>query len=85
MNKKFTVVLKRPLDIADLDHTVDCYVAHVTAGGHLEAIRTAQDEVWRADRAEIDNFADFEIEPRHYSTIVIFDGHAAPVFWGWME
>lgn len=78
-------MLKRPSEISDTRCSVDAYVAHVTADGFLEAIRAAQDEVWCADRAEIDGFADFEIEPRHYTVIVIFDGHAQAVFWEWME
>lgn len=85
MNKKFTVVLKRPSEISDPCCAVDAYVAQVNAIGFLEAIRAAQDEAWAADEKDIDDLIEREIEPDHYSVVVMFEGHHTPVFWGWME
>ena len=84
--KPYTVVLLRPEYLTEEsgeeygeEYGLDTYVASVQAGGLSEAITTAQNEVFAADKRE-----DLEpAKPEDYKMCLIFEGHQKVLMWGW--
>ena len=77
---KFTVVLLRPDYItSDTPHGQDIYVALIEADDCNDAVRVAQQEVFEADMADGHD----PDSPDDYALVVMFEGHHAPVLFGW--
>ena len=80
MKAKFTVVLLRPDYItSDTPYGQDIYVALIEADGHDDAVRVAQQEVFKADRK--DGLGPDSLDD--YALVVMFEGHHSPVLFGW--
>lgn len=78
----YTVVLKRPLQTADLDVGCDPYICFTQAPSAREAVGQAQEEVFDADVE--DGQLDMEgLSPTDYELVVVFEGNCNPALISW--
>lgn len=88
---KYTVILLRPDrlteagDNADLEFGQDTYVCYTEADELKEAVEKARQEVLAADEREWGKKAmrKFEVSPRDYTFVMLFDGHQKPALSAW--
>jgi hypothetical protein len=83
----YTVVLERPLDIADPRFRgMDIYVAVVEVEKFSEALPAAQQQVWDWDKrdleAEGEDWDSYGVEPWDYQHLITFEGKCKPLSYG---
>lgn len=84
---KFTVVLQKPLPIAeaeDADTNEGIYVSMCNAEDYRAALVTAQWQAYDADTNEwgVRAMRKFEVSPGDYRLLVMFEGHHTPCMIG---
>lgn len=79
---KYTVILLRPEDVCEeigSTYGTDTYVAYVDEKNIIDAINSAQYEVFAADKKEGIEAA----SPTDYKVCVALSGHTKVVLYGW--
>lgn len=91
---KYTVIVMRPLRMSkaldedfDPEKEIDAYTAHVDAKNSRAAVIEAQNQVWRADRADLkpSERPEVYVRPSDYRFVVLFGGHQEPLLFSFQS